>query len=290
MKLFDPHIHMTSRTTDDYQALARAGIRAVLEPASSSGQPRTHVGTFEDYFGSLVGWERFRASQFGIRHYCALALDPKAANDPVLAEGVLAILPRYLVKEGVLAIGQTGFEEQTPAEEASFVRHLELACRFELPVLVQIPHRDRKRACERTLALLREQQFPMERVLIEHNTEETTPLVREAGAWAGLTKIDEPRLTALVRHYGPERFLVGSAADWRVSEPLKVPKVTAEMRRVSIGEREIEQVVWHNPIRFFGQTGRLSIADMEQTAGVDPRLLWEGSSVLPGPPPVVGVR
>src|SRR5262249_22455044 len=62
MKLFNPHIHMTSRTTDDYQAMAAAGIAAVLEPAFWLGQPRTHVGTFEDYFASLLGWERFRAS------------------------------------------------------------------------------------------------------------------------------------------------------------------------------------------------------------------------------------
>ena len=26
MKFFDPHVHMTSRTTDDYQALADAGV------------------------------------------------------------------------------------------------------------------------------------------------------------------------------------------------------------------------------------------------------------------------
>jgi predicted metal-dependent TIM-barrel fold hydrolase len=35
MRLFDPHIHMTSRTTDDYQAVAAAGIaalRGVFDP------------------------------------------------------------------------------------------------------------------------------------------------------------------------------------------------------------------------------------------------------------------
>ncbi len=33
MRFFDPHIHMVSRTTDDYQNMAAAGIRAVIEPA-----------------------------------------------------------------------------------------------------------------------------------------------------------------------------------------------------------------------------------------------------------------
>ena len=76
MKIFDPHVHMTSRTTDDYEAMAGAGVVALVEPAFWLGQPRTTVGSFVDYFNSLVGWERFRASQFGIRHFCTIGLNP----------------------------------------------------------------------------------------------------------------------------------------------------------------------------------------------------------------------
>src|SRR6478609_3602863 len=137
MKLFDPHIHMTSRTTDDYQAMADAGIAMLVEPAFWVGQPRTHVGTFEDYFLSLLGWERFRAAQFGIRHYCTLALNPREANDPELAEGV--------------------------------------------PALIHLPHRDKKRGCERTLALVKDVGFAPELTIVDHNTEETLPLTLASG-------------------------------------------------------------------------------------------------------------
>ena len=82
MRIFDPHIHMTSRTTDDYERMAAAGVRAVVEPAFWLGQPRTSLGSFADYFDSLIGWEPFRAAQFGIRHHCTIALNPKEANDP----------------------------------------------------------------------------------------------------------------------------------------------------------------------------------------------------------------
>ena len=84
MKIIDPHVHMTSRTTDDYEAMAAAGIVALVEPAFWLGQPRTTVGSFVDYFNSLLGWERFRASQFGIRHFCTIGLNPKEANNPKL--------------------------------------------------------------------------------------------------------------------------------------------------------------------------------------------------------------
>src|SRR5688572_18458780 len=144
LKMFDPHIHMTSRSTDDYQAMAANGITAIVEPAFWVGQPRTHVGTFEDYFLSLLGWERFRASQFGIKHFCTLGMNPKEANHEALAQGVLELLPRYLEKDGVVAVGEIGFDDMTPTEEAIFQKQIELAQDAELPILIHTPHRDKK--------------------------------------------------------------------------------------------------------------------------------------------------
>ncbi|MGK3996850.1 TatD family hydrolase [Sorangium sp. So ce1024] len=292
VKLFDPHIHMTSRTTDDYQAMAAAGIVAVLEPAFWLGQPRTHVGSFEDYFASLLGWERFRASQFGIRHLCTLGLNPKEANNPRVAQGVIDLLPRYLDKEGVVAVGEIGFDDMTPEEEKYFARQVELAREHDLPILVHTPHRDKKRGTERTLALVRELRFPEERVLIDHNNEETLPLVLATGCWAGHsiypnTKMDEGRMVALVKKYGAERILINSAADWGVSDPLKVPKTAARMRENGIAEEVIERIVWKNPLAFFAQSGRLDLAELGETPAVDQRALFEGNSVLRGQTPVV---
>ena len=292
MKLFDPHIHMSSRTTDDYQAMAQAGIAAIVEPAFWLGQPRTHVGSFEDYFLSLIGWERFRASQFGIRHFCTLALNPKEANNPAIARGVLDLLPRYLEKDGVVAVGEIGFDEMTPAEDRIFAEQLELAKQHELPALIHTPHRDKKRGTERTIALLREVRFPEHLALIDHNNEVTLPLVLEAGCWAGHsiypgTKMDEVRMVALVKSHGPERIIVNSSADWGISDPLKVPKTAALMRESGVGEAAIETVFWKNPIAFFAQSGRLDEAEFGEAARVDQRKLWEGSSVLRGQAPKV---
>lgn len=284
MKLVDPHIHMTSRTTDDYVAMAARGVRIVIEPAFWLGQPRTHVATFEDYFASLCGWERFRASQFGIRHYCTIALNPKEANDPRLARDVLAVLPKWLQKDGVVAVGEVGYDDQTPEEDAVLAEQLELARRFNLPALVHTPHRDKKRGTQRTLALLRELRFPEERVLIDHNNEETLPLVLDSGCFAGHsiypnTKMDEARMVALVKKYGGDRIVINSAADWGVSDPLKVPKTADAMAEAGITRETIETVVWKNPLSFFG------IEDRDVV--IDQRRLHEGNSVLRGQTPNV---
>jgi hypothetical protein len=290
--MFDPHIHMTSRTTMDYESMAAAGIVAVVEPSFWLGQPRTHVGTFEDYFNALLGWERFRASQFGVHHFCTLSLNPKEANNARVADGVLALLPRYLPKDGVVAVGEIGFDDMTPEEDKYFAAQLDLAQRFDLPVLVHTPHRDKKRGTERSLALVREVGFPEERVLIDHNNEETLPLVRETACWAGHsiypnTKMDEARMVALVQKYGTERIIINSAADWGVSDPLKVAKTAALMRQSGISDADIETIVWRNPVAFFGQSGKLDVTGVEARPEVDQTRLFEGNSVLRGQAAVI---
>lgn len=144
MMFIDPHIHMTARTTYDYLVMREAGVVAVIEPAFWLGQLRTHVGSFQDYFNSLVGWERFRAGQFGIRHYCAIGLNPKEANNESLAEQVLELLPLYACKEGVVAIGEIGYDDMTAAEDKYFRQQLELAKEVDLVVLIHTPHRNKK--------------------------------------------------------------------------------------------------------------------------------------------------
>ena len=289
MKIFDPHVHMTSRTTDDYEAMAKAGVVALVEPAFWLGQPRTTVGSFVDYFNSLVGWERFRASQFGIRHFCTIGLNPKESNNAKLADEVISLLPRYLAKDGVVAVGEVGFDDQTEAEERSLMKQFELAREFDLPVLIHTPHRDKKQGTIHTIETIRKAGFPEERVLIDHNNEETLPLVLETKCWAGHsiyphTKMDEQRMAVLVKKYGPDRIIVNSAADWGISDPLKVPKTIEVMRAQGIPEDVIQQIVWHNPIGFFAQSGRLDLAEIGERPVVSRAEKFESNSVLRGEP------
>ncbi len=287
MKIFDPHVHMTSRTTDDYEAMAAAGILAIVEPAFWLGQPRTFVGSFIDYFNSLLGWERFRASQFGIRHFCTIGLNPKEANNPKLADEVLALLPRYLDKDGVVAVGEIGFDDQTDAEEACFAKQIELARSHNLPILIHTPHRDKKRGTIRSIELVRSMKFPEERVLVDHNNEETLPIVLESSCWAGHTiypntKMDEDRMTALVKKHGSDRIIVNSAADWGISDPLKVPKTIGVMRQRGIDEDTIQKIVWDNPVAFFAQSGKLDVSGIDARPKIDRKQQYATNSVLRG--------
>jgi len=182
LRFIDPHIHMTSRTTDDYEAMAKAGIVAIIEPAFWMGQPRTQVGSFQDYFSSLVGWEPFRASQFGIKHYCTIGLNSKEANNEALAEQVMELLPLYLHKENVVAVGEIGYDDQTPAEDKYFRQQLELAKEFDMMVQVHTPHRDKKAGTIKSMEVCLEHGLEPGNVVIDHNNEETVKEVLDRHA------------------------------------------------------------------------------------------------------------
>ncbi|HXV35453.1 MAG TPA: TatD family hydrolase [Gaiellaceae bacterium] len=283
MRIFDPHVHMTSRTTDDYEAMAASGVKAIVEPAFWLGQPRTSVGSFVDYFSSLIGWERFRASQFGIRHHCTIGLNPKEANDLSVRDEVLAVMPRYLEKDGVVAVGEIGFDSMTAAEEEAFVDQLAIAREHELPVLVHTPHRDKEAGTRRTLELLEEADFPPGQAVVDHNNELTVGMVLESGCWAGFsiypfTKMDEHRMVRILEERGLERMLVNSAADWGISDPLKVSKTVAAMQEAGFSDDDVDRLVWRNPVEFFGQSGRLELEEVEY----DRAETFAGSSVLRG--------
>jgi hypothetical protein len=115
---------------------------------------RATLGSFLDYFAMISGFERFRAGQFGIRHYCMIGLNSKEANNEALAEEVIeGLLPRYLCKEGVVALGEIGFDDITPLEERYYRRQLEMAKEVGLPVCVHTPHRNKKQGTLRSMEI-----------------------------------------------------------------------------------------------------------------------------------------
>jgi predicted metal-dependent TIM-barrel fold hydrolase len=290
VRFIDPHIHMTSRTTDDYEAMARAGVVAIIEPAFWLGQPRTSAGTFKDYFSSLVGWERFRARQFGIRHYCAIGLNSKEANQEALAEEVMDLLPQFLCKEGVVAVGEIGYDDQTDLEDRYFRAQLELALETGLPVMVHTPHRDKKRGTSRSMDVVAEMGLAPGKVVIDHNNEETVKEVLDRGYWAAFTlyphtKMGSERMATIVEQYGTTRIIVDSSADWGVSDPVAVPKTAALMLQRGIAAEAVEIATYRNALAAYGQSGQMRESDWTENPGVDQRQLYEGSSVLRGQEP-----
>ena len=287
MMFIDPHAHMISRTTDDYEAMAASGVVAVIEPAFWLGQPRTNVGSYLDYLSSLVGFERFRASQFGIRHYCTIGLNSKEANNEELAEGVMQLIPRFALKEGVVAIGEIGYDEQSALEDKYYRLQLELAKKLELPVMIHTPHRDKKRGTSRSMDVCDEHGLDPRMVVVDHNNEETVRETLDRGYWAAFsiypsTKMGNSRMVEILRQYGAKQVIVDSACDWGISEPLGVAKTAKLALQQGIAEDQVRLACYQNALSAYGQSGQMKEEDWLNPAAIDQRAVFEGNSILRG--------
>ena len=144
MKYIEPHAHMVSRTTDDYQTMALAGCEAICEPAFWAGFDRTSAQGFYDYYRQLTDYEPKRAAKYGIDHYCWLCINPKEADDAGFAREVMSIIPEFLDQPTVLGIGEIGMNKNTVNELAIFEEHVAMAQKYDLPILIHTPHLEDK--------------------------------------------------------------------------------------------------------------------------------------------------
>ena len=261
MIIIEPHIHMYSRTTDDYTRMYAAGIRACVEPSFWLGTDRRYAGTFFDYFRLILDFETVRARRFGIDHYACVSLNPKETEDRALADEVIDGLDEYLDHERCVAIGEIGFNNITPNEEHAFRRQLEIAKRRDMLVIVHLPHFHKPEGIRRIVAILREMAMDESRIEIDHNTEETISDARKTGCFAGMTvypisKLTPERVSNIIRRHGAERMIVNGSADWGVSDPLSLPKVVAYMAKDGHSEETIQNIVFDNTMAFYSQSPR----------------------------------
>jgi uncharacterized protein len=268
-KYFDPHIHMYSRTTDDYDNMSKAGIEVIVQPSFWLGAPRRFVGTFEDYWEHMITFETVRAKEFGIEHFVCVSVNPKeAAERPLALDALEAMVSKgYLDRERVVAIGEIGYNLINDLEEEIFIKQMDIASEKNMLTTIHLPHKNKPEGIRRIEKILREDNKKMyvrKKILVDHNVEETIGQTLEMGMWAGLsvypyTKLSPERAMKIIKKHGTERIMIHSAADWGISDPLSVPLVAREMRRSGeFGAGEIEKVTLYNPYEFFKQSPKFT--------------------------------
>ena len=261
MYYIDPHIHMVSRTTDDYETLAKMGCAGLSEPAFWAGFDRGSVESFRDYFRQLTEFEPKRAAEYGIQHYTWLCINAKEAENVSLSREVIAMIPEFLDCPNVLGIGEIGLNKNSRNEATIFLEHMELAIQHEQQILIHTPHLEDKYMGTRMILdmLCDDSRIDRQRVLVDHVEEHTVKHVLDEGFWAGMTlypitKCTPARAVDIIETYGCERLCVNSAGDWGPSKPTAVPDLVLEMRRRGHPESLIRRVVYDNPLEFFRQS------------------------------------
>jgi predicted metal-dependent TIM-barrel fold hydrolase len=266
MRYIEPHAHMVSRTTDDYERMALAGCEAVCEPAFWAGFDRSSPAGFFDYFSQLTEHEPRRAAKFGLKHFCWLCINSKEAEDVKLAEEVIALIPKFLERPNVLGIGEIGLNKNSRNELRVLEMQVELAAKFNQLILVHTPHlEDKLKGTKLILEVLKnDRRIKPERVIIDHVEEHTVKMVLNGGMWAGMTLYPETKCTParaidILEACGSERLWLNSACDWGVSDPLAVPKTALEMKKRGHSQSAIEKLIFENPKKFLRQSGNFRL-------------------------------
>ncbi|MDF1815172.1 MAG: TatD family hydrolase [Verrucomicrobiales bacterium] len=266
MKYIEPHAHMVSRTTADYEAMALAGCKVISEPAFWAGYDRSSEQGFHDYFSLLTGFEPQRAAKFGIKHFTWMCINPKEAEDVGLANAVIDLIPEFLKRDNVLGIGEIGLNKNSRNELEVLERHIDLADQHDQLILVHTPHLEDKLKGTRLIidALKNFSNITTDRVIIDHVEEHTVGMVKDAGFWAGMTLYPESKLTArraidILEKFGTDKIWMNSACDWGVSEPLATPKAARMMAQRGHSEEMLDKVFYQNPKEFMSQNSKFTI-------------------------------
>ena len=251
--LFDAHLHPETLSDLDLESLRAFGVERAVAlghhfPESTSRGLRAH-------FRDLLEVQLPRLERAGIRGYVALGVHPRAIPRRGLHD-VLAGLPALFRGGRVVALGEIGFHRGGPDEEEAVVEQLELARRLSLRVVLHTPALDKERWTRRLLALVRAHGPVPGRVLVEHASARTVPLILARGHWAGLTvnvgELTADRAVQLVRKVGSRRLTLGSDAGDRPGDLLGLPRAVHLLERAGLGRTLVAQLAFRNARRFFG--------------------------------------
>ncbi len=266
-RFFDPHIHMYSRTTDDYELMSKAGIEVVVQPSFWLGAPRTSVGTFIDYWEHMISFENIRAKEYGIEHFVCISVNPKESMERPLAVDAIEPMKKFLDRERVVAVGELGYNLINDLEEEVFVKQIKIAIEKNMLIMIHLPHYNKKEGISRIQRLFEThsdlERYPRQRILVDHNTEETIKAVLDLGMYAGLTvypvtKLSSERAMKIIKIYGSDNIMINSSADWGPSDPLSVPLVARDMRKNRFTSEEIEKTTFYNAYDFYRQSSKFT--------------------------------
>jgi predicted metal-dependent TIM-barrel fold hydrolase len=222
----------------------------------------------------MITFETKRAKEFGIDHFVCISVNPKEAAERPLALDAIEAMMMYLDRERVVAVGELGYNLINDLEEEAFLKQMDIAVQKDMLMTIHLPHYNKTEGMKRIESILKGNnddkrkaselnRYNREKILVDHNVEETIELTLELGMWAGLsvypvTKLSPERAIKIIEKHGTERIMIHSAADWGVSDPLSVPLTAREMRKAGFSSTDIEKVTFYNAYEFFRQSPKFT--------------------------------
>jgi predicted metal-dependent TIM-barrel fold hydrolase len=259
MKMIDSHVTIQSLGLQELEVLAAAGVEALVADAAGGMDYATSAPAAMNFFEQTLVGETKRASDYSIEVYVLVGV--KMTAIPADYQAILDVLPEYLKRQRVVGLGEIGMEPRSSTcpdlsiQEEILRAELKMAKQYDKAVLLHLPASERTSWVERYVKLIDESGLDRSRAIITHSDASTTKTIIEAQCVAGLSVLPMRRMTAedaarIVGENDINRILVTSDNNNRHScDPISVPRVAVQMRRLGMNEEDIERVLFHNPRR-----------------------------------------
>jgi uncharacterized protein len=251
--MIDTHAHVDTRPYEDFELMAIGGITDVLTLAHDP-MKMSSSAVFRDHFERLFA-ERTRVGKQGLCLHVCLGLHPRTRPDDLPA--CLALLESYLQGNArpVTAIGETGLETKDPFEAEMLQRQIELAIKYDLPLILHTPRAGKAQVTREIMSVLSTFSIDKDRVVIDHADADTVKSIVDRGYNAGLTiqpgKLSPAQAVEIVKKYDPARLVLNTDMSSNPTDVLGVPRAALAMRIAGVNSIIIEAVSTKNAWSIF---------------------------------------
>jgi len=260
MRIIDPHLHVDRMKGKEVETLSVAGVEAAVLPTPHLLPWLVSAETLMRMWRNFINFEVNHTKSLGIDLHVTLSV-PFYGLDTEAVRECLKQLPKYIENGNVVGIGEIGLDAGIEDEVRLFRDQLKIAKEHNLPVIVHTPTPLEPQATtvlKQIIRVIKEENFPMEKAILDHTGRNTLEERLDCGAMVGLSLCYDklrPEDVAEIIYENPskkDRFLVNSEFGYASEGYFSVPRAVLSMRRLGLKRNQIEQVTWSNPKRFFG--------------------------------------
>lgn len=247
--MIDSHTHIQLAGYNDLELMAMSGVEKVV--SCTVGSPSTIQGLFDEV-NNLLNIYKNNAKNNGIELYVAVGIHP--SNIPPDWKYGLPKIEEYLSYDGVVGIGEVGINSERPLEEDVFIEMVNMAKKYDLPVVVHTPFINREEIVKKEIRVIEKVGISEDLVVIDHINIDILKMVKEKNYHIGLT-VREGRLRPENIYENLKEFedgmLNSDLINLGPSDPLSLPKTLKFLRSKGVDKKILNKISYENAKKFF---------------------------------------
>lgn len=260
----DAHAHLEAIGPSHKEWLYYMNVREMANPVNYTwGATRGSANTYKDAWDANIETLQPALKAALIQGWTMLGV--AMVSIPRDPDTLFELMPEYLEKPGVVAIGEIGFQPGVPQsiEEQEYVykSQLEIGKKMNVPIDVHTPPgtENKRKYTERALKVAQEVGVDLSKLVIDHTDADNIEMVLEAGAKVGISvqrwrNVSPAEAARLVMKYESKSKGIWINSDFGGDfyDLFALPGTALELKKAGASDEVIQDVCGNNARRFYG--------------------------------------